>query len=71
VGSSCECCSEPMGSIDAGKLWSGHITGGFSSSAQLHRVSQSRVKRYYYFRDLGSVEQPRKSGNMVTVPSSY
>jgi hypothetical protein len=39
VESFCGCGGEPFGSINAGKLSSGFITGGVSSSVQLHRVS--------------------------------
>jgi hypothetical protein len=39
VKSSCECGNEHLGSIKAGKLSSGYIIGGLSSSSQLHRVS--------------------------------
>jgi hypothetical protein len=31
---------EPSGSINAGKLSSGYIVGGLSSSSKFHRVSQ-------------------------------
>jgi hypothetical protein len=37
--SSCECGTEPLGSIKCWKLSNGYTTGGLSSSAQLHRVS--------------------------------
>jgi hypothetical protein len=40
VESSCVFGIELSGSINAVKLSSGLTTGGFSSSAQLHRVSQ-------------------------------
>jgi hypothetical protein len=39
VEGSCESGNEPSGYINAGNL-SGSATGGLSSSAQLHRVSQ-------------------------------
>jgi hypothetical protein len=39
VESSCEYGKDPLGSIKCWKLLSGLITGGFTSSAQLHRVS--------------------------------
>jgi hypothetical protein len=40
VESSCECCNEYSGFINARELSSGYTTDGFSSSAQLHiRVS--------------------------------
>jgi hypothetical protein len=39
VESSFECGSKPLGSINARKLSSAFTSGGFSSSAQLHRVS--------------------------------
>jgi hypothetical protein len=42
VESSCECCYEPSGSINAGKLSSGYTIGGLSSSSQFHRVSYQR-----------------------------
>jgi hypothetical protein len=37
----CECGDESSGSINAGKLSSGCRTGGFLSSAQVHRGSRS------------------------------
>jgi hypothetical protein len=40
VESSCEFGIEPLGSINAGKLSSGLTSNGFSSSTQLHRVSE-------------------------------
>jgi hypothetical protein len=42
-GSSSECGNEHSASTNAGKLLSGYTSGGFSSSAQLHRLSQSAV----------------------------
>jgi hypothetical protein len=41
VKSSCECSNEPSSSIKCWELSSYFTTGGFSSSAQLHKV---RVK---------------------------
>jgi hypothetical protein len=37
--SSCELGNEPFGSINAGKLSSGHTTGGLSKCAELQRDS--------------------------------
>jgi hypothetical protein len=39
VESSCECGYEPLGSINAGKLSSGYIIGGLSSSSQFRRIN--------------------------------
>jgi hypothetical protein len=39
VESSCECGTEPLDSINAGKLSSVQTTRDLSSSAQLHGVS--------------------------------
>jgi hypothetical protein len=41
VESSCECGTEPSGSIKSWKLLSGYTTEGLSSNSQLQRVSYS------------------------------
>jgi hypothetical protein len=43
VESSCECGYEPSGSIKDGKLSSGYMIGGLSSSSQFHTVSSFGV----------------------------